>query len=140
VRTIEVTIPQAVSEGTILRLRQMGAPGRGGGPAGDLLIHLRIQPGGPFTREGLTLKREIPVDLLTAVLGGKAEVPLLEGSAEMAIPPGTQPGQPFRLAGQGLFDGKSRGDLILTAKITIPQKLSDEERRLYEQLRAAQPK
>jgi molecular chaperone DnaJ len=139
-RTIEVTIPQAVSEGTVLRLRQMGAPGRRGGPAGDLLIHLRIQAGGPFTREGLTLKRELPVGLLTAVLGGKVDVPLLEGSAEMTIPPGTQPGQHFRLAGQGLFDGKSRGDLILTVQISIPRKLSDEERRLYEQLRATAPR
>ncbi len=138
-RTIEVTIPQAVSEGTVLRLRQMGAPGRRGGPSGDLRIHLRIQPGGPFTREGLLLKRELPVDLLTAVLGGKVEVPLLEGTAEMTIPPGTQPGQPFRLAGQGLFDGKSRGDLIVTVQVSIPRKLSDEERRLYEQLRAAKP-
>jgi len=136
-RTIEVAIPKAVSEGTILRLRRMGAPGRQGGPAGDLLIHLRIQPGGPFEREGLNLKRELPVDLLTAVLGGTVDVPLMEGSAEMTIPAGTQPGQSFRLAGQGLFDGTRRGDLIVTVQIRIPRQLSDEERRLYEQLRAA---
>jgi molecular chaperone DnaJ len=139
-RTIEVSIPPAVSEGTVLRLRQMGAPGRRGAPAGDLLIHLRIQSGGPFTREGLHLKRELPVDLLTAVLGGKVDVPLLTGSAEMTIPAGTQPGQPFRLAGQGLFDGKTRGDLIVTVQVSIPRKLSDEERRLYAQLRAAAPR
>jgi len=139
-RTIEVTIPQAVNEGTILRLRAMGAPGRQGGPAGDLLIHLRIQPGGPFTREGLNLKRELPVDLLTAVLGGKVEVPLLAGSAEMTVPAGTQPGQHFRLAGQGLFDGKSRGDLVVTVQVRIPRTLSEDERRLYEQLRAGASK
>ena len=136
-RTIEVTIPPAVADGTVLRLRQMGAPGRQGGPPGDLRIHVHIQPGGPFEREGLDLKREVTVDLLTAVLGGKAEVPLLEGSAEMTIPPGTQPGQLFRLAGHGLSDGVHRGNLIVTIQVGIPRRLSDEQRRLFEQLRAA---
>lgn len=134
-RAIEVTIPAAVAEGTVLRLRQMGAPGRQGGPPGDLRIHIRIQPGGPFTREGLHLKREVAVDLPTAVLGGKVEVPLLEGKAEMTIPPGTQPGQHFRLAGQGLSDGVHQGDLIVTIRVEIPRQLTDEQRRLFEQLR-----
>ncbi len=136
-RAIEVTIPPAVSDGTVLRLRQMGAPGRLGGPPGDLRILIRIQPGGPFEREGLQLKRVVTVDLLTAVLGGKADVPLLEGKAEMTIPPGTQPGQHFRLAGQGLSDGTRQGDLIVTIHVGIPRQLSAEERRLFEQLRAA---
>jgi DnaJ-class molecular chaperone len=115
----------------------MGAPGRLGGPPGDLRILIRIQPGGPFEREGLQLKRVVTVDLLTAVLGGKADVPLLEGKAEMTIPPGTQPGQHFRLAGQGLSDGARQGDLIVTIQVGIPRQLSAEERRLFEQLRAA---
>jgi len=137
-RTVEVTIPPAVSEGTILRLRQMGAPGRKG-PPGDLHLHIHVQPGGPFQRDGLNLKRDLTVNLVTAVLGGKAEVPLLEGKAEMTIPPGTQPGQHFRLAGQGLFDGVRRGDLIVTVQVQIPRGLSEEERRLFEQLRSLQP-
>lgn len=136
-RTIEVSIPPAVTDGTVLRLRGMGAPGRQGGPTGDLLIHVRIRPGGPFEREGLNLKREVTVDHLTAVLGGKADVPLLEGKAEMTIPPGTQPGQLFRLAGQGLSDGVRRGDLIVTVQVRIPRQLTDEERRLFEQLRSS---
>jgi len=80
------------------------------------------------------------VDLLTAVLGGKADVPLLEGKAEMTIPPGTQPGQHFRLAGQGLSDGVRKGDLIVTIQVAIPHTLTDEERRLFEQLKAARTK
>ena len=137
-RTIEVTIPPAVTDGTVLRLRKMGAPGRRGGLPGDLRIRIRVQPGGPFERDGLNLKRELMVDLPTAVLGGKVDVPLLEGKAEMMIPPGTQPGQHFRLAGQGLSDGVRKGDLIITAQVRIPQKLSDEERRLFEKLRSAE--
>ena len=136
-RTFEVSIPPAVADGAVLRLRQMGAPGRRGGPPGDLRIRILIQPGSPFEREGLNLKREITVDLLTAVLGGKAEVPLLEGKAEMAIPPGTQCGQSFRLAGQGLSDGIHPGDLVVVVKVLIPHLLSDEERRLFESLRSA---
>lgn len=139
-RSIEVGIPPAVAEGTVLRLRGMGAPGRRGGTPGDLLLHIRVQPGGPFTRDGLHLKRDVPVDLLTAVLGGKTDVALLEGKAEMTIPPGTQPGQQFRLTGLGLSDGAGRGDLIVTIQVELPRRLSDEERRLYEQLRAAKKK
>ena len=136
-RTIEVTIPPAVAEGTILRLRKMGAPGRPGGPPGDLRIHIRVQPGGPFQREGLNLRCDAAADLLTAVLGGKIDVPLLEGKAEMTIPPGTQPGQLFRLPGQGLSDGARRGDLIVTVQISIPRTLTENERRLYEELKSA---
>jgi molecular chaperone DnaJ len=134
-RSIEVSLPPAVADGAILRLRQMGAPGQRGGPPGNLLIRIRILPGAPFEREGLNLRHEATVDLLTAVLGGKAEVPLVEGKAEMSIPPGSQPGQHFRLAGQGLSDGVRRGDLIVTVQVKIPTHLSDEERRLFEKLR-----
>jgi molecular chaperone DnaJ len=135
-RTIEVSIPRAVSDGTVLRLRQMGAPGRQGGPPGDLRIRIRIQPGGPFKREGLNLMHGLTVDLLTAVLGGTVEVPLVEGKAEMRIPPGTQPGQQFRLSGQGLSDGQGKGDLMVTVQINIPLQLSEKERELFEKLRA----
>jgi molecular chaperone DnaJ len=136
-RSIEVSIPPAVTDGTVLRLRRMGAPGRHGGPPGDLRIRIRIQSGSPFEREGLNLKRDVSVDLLTAVLGGKTEIPLLEGKAEMTIPPGTQPGQHFRLAGQGLSDGVLRGDLIVTVQVRIPRQLSVEERQAFEKLRSA---
>jgi DnaJ-class molecular chaperone len=78
------------------------------------------------------------VDVTTAVLGGKVAVPLLGGKAEMTVPPGTQPGQQFRLGGQGLLDGGGlRGDLIVTIRVTIPRQVSDEERHLFEQLRSA---
>jgi molecular chaperone DnaJ len=137
-RTLEVSIPQAVNDGTVLRLKQMGAPGTGGGTPGDLRVHLRIRSEGPFQREGLNLTREVTVDLLTAVLGGKVDVPLLEGTAEMTIPPGTQPGQQFRLGGQGLTEsGGQRGDLTVRIQVRIPRELSDSERLLFEQLRSA---
>jgi len=130
-------MPPAVAEGTVLRLRGMGAPGRRGGPPGDLRIRIRIQQGGPFEREGLHLVCTLGVDVLTAVLGGRADVSLLEGKADMTNPPGTQPGDHFRLKGQGLSDGRQQGDLIVTVQVTIPRDRSDEERGLFEKLRAA---
>ena len=118
----------------------MGAPGTRGGTPGDLRVHLRVRSDGPFQRKGLNLLRDLAVDLLTAVLGGKVDVPLLEGSAELTIPPGTQPGQLLRLRGLGLSDSDGkRGDLTVRIQVRIPRQLSDKERRLFEQLRPAGP-
>lgn len=137
-RTIEVTVPPGVTDGTILRLKEMGAPGTRGGTSGDLRVHIRVRSEGPFEREGLDLRRDVAVDVLTAVLGGKVTIPLPEGTAEMTVPPGTQPGQQFRLGGQGLSNGGGRrGDLIVRVQVTIPRRIPDEERRLYEQIRSA---
>lgn len=136
-RTIEVTIPPAVGDGTILRLKEMGAPGKRGGTSGDLRIHVRVRPDGRFARDGLDLRCEVIVDVLTAILGGKVDVPLLEGTADMAVPQGTQPGQSFRLGGKGLSDGNGRrGDLIVSVQVSIPRRISEEERRLLEQMRS----
>ena len=139
-RTIEVSIPLGVSDGAILRLKEMGALGRGGGTSGDLRIHVRVPPSGPFEREGLNLEREVIVDVLTAILGGKVDVPFPNGTVEMTVPPGTQPGQHFRLAGQGLPDGSChRGDIIVRVQVRIPRQIPDEQRRLFEQLRSLGP-
>lgn len=132
-RSIEVSVPPAVDDGTILRLKGMGAPGAMGGAPGDLRVRLRVGSAGP---EGPDRTRTVTVDLLTAVLGGRVSVPLPGGAAEMTVPPGTQPGQVFRLGGQGLpeEDGR-RSDLLVRVQVKIPQGLSEEERRLYERIR-----
>lgn len=128
-RTVEVSIPPGVNDGTILRLKGMGAPGTRGGAAGDLRIHIRIRADGP-------LEREVTVDVLTAILGGTVRVPLPEGTAEVTVPPGTQPGQKLRLRGQGLADGAGRrGDVLVSVHVRIPNAMSAEERRLFEELR-----
>jgi molecular chaperone DnaJ len=133
-RTVEVKIPRAIEEGTVLRLKGLGAPGLGGGPAGDLLVEVRIEPHPRFGRRGLDLTADVEIDFTTAALGGKAEVPLLRGAATLAIPPGTQPGQVFRLAGQGLANGDGRrGDLLATARVRIPTRLTERQRRLLEE-------
>ncbi|HLY10902.1 MAG TPA: DnaJ domain-containing protein [Planctomycetota bacterium] len=92
----------------------------------------------PEPTETLDLRREVLVDVFTALLGGKVDVPLAEGTAEMTVPPGTQPKQQFRLAGQGHRDRRGRrGDVIVTLNVEIPRRLSAAQRRLLEQARSA---
>ncbi|HLY73100.1 MAG TPA: DnaJ domain-containing protein [Planctomycetota bacterium] len=92
----------------------------------------------PEPAETLDVRRDVRVDVWTALLGGKVDVPLTEGTAEMTVPAGTQPNQQFRLAGQGHRDRRGRrGDVIVTLKVEIPRRLSAAQRRLLEQARAA---
>jgi DnaJ-class molecular chaperone len=92
----------------------------------------------PEPAETLDLRREVRVDVFTALLGGKVDVPLHEGTAEMTVPSGTQPNQQFRLAGQGLRDRRGkRGDVIVTVRVEIPRRMSAAQRRLLEQARDA---
>ena len=133
-RTLELTIPSGTEDGTVLRLRGMGGPGPKGGTPGNLRVRVHVPH--PSSPETLDVRREITVDLSTATLGGTVDVSLPKGTVEMTVPPGTQPGQQFRLSQQGLADetGK-RGDAIVTARVQIPTHLTDEERRLMEDLR-----
>jgi DnaJ-class molecular chaperone len=92
----------------------------------------------PEPGESLDLRREVTTGVFTALLGGSVDVPLSEGTAEMTVPPGTQPGQQFRLAGQGHRDRRGRrGDVIVTVRVEIPRRLTPAQRRLLEQARSA---
>lgn len=92
----------------------------------------------PEPADSLDLKRDASISAWTALLGGTVDVPLAEGTAEMTIPAGTQPGQQFRLAGQGFRDRRGRrGDVIVTVRVEIPRRLTSAQRRLLEQARQA---
>jgi DnaJ-class molecular chaperone len=91
----------------------------------------------PEPSESLDLRREVTISVFTAMLGGSVDVPLAEGRAEMTVPPGTQPGQQFRLAGQGHHGRGRRGDVIVTVRVEIPRHPTPAQRRLLEQARAA---
>jgi molecular chaperone DnaJ len=91
----------------------------------------------PEPGDSLDLKREVTISVFTALLGGSVDVPLAEGTAEMTVPPGTQPGQQFRLAGQGYRGRGRRGDVIVTVRVEIPRRLTPAQRRLLEQARTA---
>jgi curved DNA-binding protein len=127
-KTYDLRIPPGTRDGAKLRLRNQGR-------AGDLLIHISIAPHPRFKVDGADLETEVPLAPHQAVLGGSVELQLIDGRATLRIPPGTQPGRKFRLAGKGLKKpGGVCGDVYAVIRLVIPQYLSAEERKLYEQL------
>lgn len=136
-KSLEVKIPPGVREGSVIRLAGEGEPGASGGPQGDLLLHVNLQPHSLFTIVGDDLQLELPVAPWEAALGAKVSVPTLDGSVDMTIPAGIQAGKRLRLRGQGLNrKGGGRGDEYVKLKIVIPPKLTSKEKELFEKLAA----
>ncbi|MEO6871676.1 MAG: DnaJ C-terminal domain-containing protein [Chthoniobacterales bacterium] len=131
----QVKIPRGVHEGQRIRLAGQGEAGAGGGKSGDLFLRVRLARHPDFSVEGNDLIFEAALEPWQAVLGTQLEVPTLEGTRRLKIPPGTQAGQRFRLRERGLpTAGGARGDLYVAAQITIPKQVSDADRKLWEQL------
>ncbi|MGQ9489041.1 MAG: DnaJ C-terminal domain-containing protein [Armatimonadota bacterium] len=134
-KRLEVRIPAGVQEGSKIRLAGEGLTGRGG-QRGDLyfIVHIRSHP--TFERKGDDLYVEVDVPYTTAALGGEVRVPTMKGRVTMKVPAGTQSGQVFRLAGQGMprLKGSGYGDLYARARITVPRTLTARERELLQQL------
>jgi DnaJ-class molecular chaperone len=138
-RTIDVRIPAGVQDGARVRAAGEGASGARGGQAGDLYLHVRVLPHARFERRGHDLHLRLGVPVTTAVLGGELSVPTLTAPVRLKVPPHTAQGRVFRLRGHGMpIVGRQdeRGDLYATVDISIPARVSDEERRHYEALRA----
>ena len=136
-RRLEVKIPPGVGDGSRVRVAGEGRPGRGGA-RGDLYLVISIRPHERFSRHGDDLHTEAEVSLLDAVLGGEVAVPTLKGKAMLKIPPLTQNGRVFRLAGLGMphLGGGGKGDVYARVKVILPAELSPEERELFEKLKA----
>ncbi len=138
VETLTVKIPQGIEEGMALRISGKGMPSsEAGGIAGDLLVVVRTQRDPRFARDGSDLIRQESIGLLDAVLGSTLKVPTLDGSATVTIPAGTQPGAVLRLKDKGLpeFSSGRHGVMYIHVEVKVPEKLSREERELYERLR-----
>jgi curved DNA-binding protein len=137
-RKVRVNIPAGATDGTKVRMAGEGEPSMGGGAAGDLFLVIEVEPDEQFKREGNDLNVEVRIDMFTALLGGEVEVPTLTRPVKLKIPSGTQSGKKFRLTGKGMpiLRGDGSGDLYARILITVPQSLTDEQRRLIEQLRA----
>jgi curved DNA-binding protein len=136
-RRLEVKIPPGVKTGSKVRIAGEGAPGPGGGATGDLYLKVTVRPHKVFERKGDDLYCEVPVDLYTTILGGETDVPTLEGTVSLKIPPGTQGGRTFRLKGQGmpqLRDSNKHGDLYAKVKVVLPKDLSPKEKALFREL------
>ena len=121
VETITVTIPQGLPDGARMRLRGQGLPGTGGGPAGDLLLEVQVEPHPVFRRDGDTLELMLPVTLAEAIEGAKVDVPTPWGTIALRIPPGTSGGRKLRAAGMGVRHANgAKGDLIAEVQIMLP--------------------
>ena len=131
----EVRVPPGIDSGSTLRLTGRGAAGPRGGPSGDLYVHLRVEDSDTFVRDGDTLHAELHVTMLQAALGARIDFETLDGVVELAVPPGTQPGEVFRLRDYGVprleGRGRGRGELLVSIKVAVPSKLSkDDEEQL----------
>jgi DnaJ-class molecular chaperone len=133
-RKLEVRIPPGVKTGARIRLAGEGEAGIGGGASGDLYLVVTVRPHGIYERKDDDLTTDIAVPLTTAVLGGEVQVPTLKGKFVLRIPAETQNGQTFRMAGLGMpKSGGGFGDLFVRSKVTLPTRLSPEERQLFEE-------
>jgi molecular chaperone DnaJ len=140
-KSLDVTIPAGVDDGTRIRLAGEGEAGLRGGPAGDLYIFVHLKPHALFQREGTTLFAAVPVPFTTAALGGEVELPGIDRVAvTVRIPAGTQSGKQFRVRGRGMppLGGQGFGDLVVQAEVEIPTRLTARQKELLEEFRATE--
>ncbi|MBR0156735.1 MAG: molecular chaperone DnaJ [Clostridia bacterium] len=133
---VSVTIPAGIDDGQTIRIGGKGGAGYNGGPDGDLLVSIRVKNHKQFIREGFDLYINMTIPITTAVLGGEVKVPTLTGEVKYNIPAGTQSGTTFRLRDQGVqkLQQQGKGDLYVNVTVDIPKRLTDEQRKLFEQL------
>ncbi len=131
-RSYVVRIPPGSIGGSTQRLPREGAPGRRGGPSGDLHVIVRVRPhafyGREATREGDVLTVDLPLTFAEAALGAEVEVPVLDATVKMRVPPGTQSGTVFRLRGKGFPRGSGRGDVHVRLAVETPVRLDEDAR------------
>ena len=138
-KTLQVTVPEGAEDRQMLRLKEQGMPGYGGGPPGDAYVELHIQPHPFFHRKDDNIHVEVPVTLTEAVLGGRIEVPTIGPPVTVTIPKGSNTGSTLRLRERGVRNGKTgqRGHQLITLKVVLP---TAEEPELVEFLEAWRPK
>ncbi len=135
-RTVSVEIPAGVSANNYLTLRGQGAAGPRNGPAGDLLVMLEVKNDDRFERHGDDLILDLPISFSQAALGAEVAIPTPYGDEEIRVPPGTQPETVLRLKGRGLpvLGQGVKGDLLIRVRVWTPERLTDEQERLFQQL------
>jgi DnaJ-class molecular chaperone len=140
-KRLEVKIPAGVRDGSRIRIAGEGGPSRAEGNKGDLYLVAKILSHKLFERKGDDLYTEVSVPLATAVLGGEVRLPTLNGNLSLRIPPETQNGKIFRLAGKGMpqLGNANYGNLFAEVKVVLPTNLTEEERKLFERLRSLRP-
>ena len=134
--SLKVRVPETVKDGGVMRLRGKGAPGRGGAPAGDLLLKVTLTAHPFLRKEGEDLVMDVPVTVREALVGGRIEVPTPGGTVRVKVPAGCSSGTKLRLRGKGAQGSRGRGDLILVMRPQVPSSDDAEAVALAEQLDA----
>ena len=136
---VTVSVPAGIDDGQTISLRGQGNAGLNGGPAGDLLITVLVQPHARFERDGASILLEQEVSFAQAALGSEIEVPTLDGKVKLNIPEGTQPGSVFRLKGKGVpyLRANGRGDQFVTVKVAVPKNMSSAQKEALRQYASA---
>lgn len=131
-----VSVPAGVAPGVQIRLAGEGQPGTNGGPNGNFYLEIDVEKHEFFRRKGDDVLLDLDINIAQAVLGDKIRVPTINGEVDLRIPPGTQPGKIFRLRERGIphLRGSGRGDELVTVSVQVPNKLTTEQRELFEQL------
>jgi molecular chaperone DnaJ len=139
--TVTIDIPAGVLEGMDLRVAGQGNAGVGGGPPGDLIVGVEVEPSGAFERRGQDLHGVLDVSIVQATLGGDVEIETLDGPQRLRIDPGTESGTVLRVKGRGVphLQRRGRGDLFVTLHIVPPRDVSKEERSLLQRLAELRP-
>ena len=138
-KTLSVKIPPGVDTGDRIRLTGEGEAGEKGGPPGDLYVQISVLPHSIFDRDHADLLCRVPINIITASLGGELEVPTLGGRVKLRIPPGTQSEKVFRLRGKGIkpIRGGAIGDLLCKVRVETPVNLTSDQKSLFEKLSAS---
>ena len=141
-KTLKVTVPAGVEDGTRIRLAGEGEAGAQGGGAGDLYIFVAVAPHRMFRRDAADLHIRVPIPMATAALGGSVEVPTIEGKrAKVTIPKGTQSGHQFRLRNKGMsvLRSQARGDMYIDVNVETPVNLSKRQEELLREFQGEKP-
>ncbi|WP_319542690.1 J domain-containing protein [uncultured Pseudodesulfovibrio sp.] len=133
-KTLEINVPPGIKDGQKIRLAGQGNPGMGGGPKGDLYLKIRLMPHHMFKVTDADVVLDLPLSPWEAALGASLRIPTLDGAVEMKIPAGIGSGKKLRIKGRGLGAGAKKGDQFVRIMIQVPERLSNEERELWEKM------
>jgi molecular chaperone DnaJ len=138
-RELEVQVPAGIHDGQRIRLSGEGHAGMLGGRAGDVYVRVHVRPDPRFVREGNDVYSQVDLTIVQAALGATLTVETLDGAVELELPPGVQPGEVRVLRGKGMpvLQGFGRGDHRVLVNVSVPRRLTDEQRRLLEEFDAA---